>query len=301
MRPVAGFSRYATPIAGLYLGGAGTHPGPGILGGPGWLAARRADRRPEAAGGGEEGIVTDFHRTVTTYRQGARTLPGECYTSPAILAEERERIHARGWNAIGRAALVASPGDFVTREIAGESIIVTRDREGVLRAFFNVCRHRGTRICMEESGRFHESIQCPYHAWTYGTDGRLIGAPHMHEAEGFDKSDYPLHQAAVAEWEGFVLVNVDRDPPPFDQAWAPMRDRFARFGLAGLVVGHRVRYDVRANWKLVFQNYSSACTARRSIPSSRPCCPTRAAPTIWSRARSSAATWRSRRRTRVRR
>ena len=200
--------------------------------------------------------MTDFHRTVTTYRQGARTLPGECYTSPAILAEERERIHARGWNAIGRAALVASPGDFVTREIAGESIIVTRDREGVLRAFFNVCRHRGTRICMEESGRFHESIQCPYHAWTYGTDGRLIGAPHMHEAEGFDKSDYPLHQAAVAEWEGFVLVNVDRDPPPFDQAWAPMRDRFARFGLAGLVVGHRVRYDVRANWKLVFQNYS---------------------------------------------
>jgi Rieske 2Fe-2S family protein len=119
-----------------------------------------------------------------------------------------------------------------------------------------VCRHRGTRLCREEAGHFSETIQCPYHAWTWTTDGRLIGAPHMHDVEEFDKRGYPLHAAAVAEWEGFVFVNIAEQPAPFEGAWAPMLGRFARFGLADLAVGHVVRYDVRANWKLVFQNYS---------------------------------------------
>jgi Rieske 2Fe-2S family protein len=200
--------------------------------------------------------MTDFHRTATTYRPGAMTLPGELYTSAAILAEERERIFARAWNCAGRAAALARPGDFIVREVAGESLILTRDPSGAPRAFFNVCRHRGTRICVEASGHFHESIQCAYHAWTYGLDGRLIGAPHMQEVEGFDKARYPLHEAAIAEWEGFLFVAIDRAPAPFEASWAPMRGRLARFGLERLVVGHRVRYDVRANWKLVFQNYS---------------------------------------------
>ena len=90
----------------------------------------------------------------------------------------------------------------MVREVAGESLIVLRDKTGTVRAFFNVCRHRGTRLCREASRRFGETIQCSYHAWTYGTDGRLVGAPHMQDVEGFDKADYPLHQAAVAEWEG---------------------------------------------------------------------------------------------------
>ena len=102
------------------------------------------------------------------------------------------------------------------RTIAGESLIILRDRSGELRAFFNVCRHRGTRLCEAASGHFSETIQCPYHAWTYTTDGRLIGAPHMQEVEGFDKRDYPLHSAALAEWEGFVFVNVATEPEPFD-------------------------------------------------------------------------------------
>ena len=141
--------------------------------------------------------MTTFHRTTTSYQQGARTLPGELYTSPAILAEEAERIFALGWNCVGRASRLAEPGDYVTREVAGESIILLRDRQGTLRAFFNVCRHRGTRICSEASGRFAETIQCPYHAWTYRTDGQLIGAPHMQDVAGFDKRDYPLHPVAV--------------------------------------------------------------------------------------------------------
>jgi Rieske 2Fe-2S family protein len=200
--------------------------------------------------------MSAFHRTATTYQPGARTMPREYYTSPGILAEEGERIFARSWCCVGRASQLAQPGDFVLREIVGESLIVLRDRGGVLRALFNVCRHRGTRICSDESGRFGETLQCPYHAWTYSTDGRLVGAPHMQEAADFDKADYPLHAAAVAEWEGFLFVNIGTDPAPFETTWAPLIGRFARFGLPGLVVGHRVVYDVHANWKLVFQNYS---------------------------------------------
>ena len=200
--------------------------------------------------------MTGFRGTTSIYQQGSRTMPREAYTSEAILAEERERIFARGWNCAGRASNLKQPGDFFVREIAGESIIVTRDKSGTPRAFFNVCRHRGTRICREASGHFPESIQCSYHAWTYALDGRLVGAPHMQEAADFNKADYPLHAAALAEWEGFLFVNVDETPAPFEGVWAALQGRFARFGLPGLVVGHRVTYDVHANWKLVFQNYS---------------------------------------------
>jgi Rieske 2Fe-2S family protein len=200
--------------------------------------------------------MATFQRTVESYRQGAHTLPREYYTDPAILADERVRIQARMWNCVGRSRAFAKPGDYVVREIAGESLIFVRDRGGELHAFFNICRHRGTQICKATSGQFSETIQCPYHAWTYGLDGRLIGAPHMNEVEGFDKSEYPLHEAAVAEWEGFVFVNIARDPQPFAEWFAPMIGRLARFHLPSLKTGHRVRYEVKANWKLVFQNYS---------------------------------------------
>jgi Rieske 2Fe-2S family protein len=200
--------------------------------------------------------MTTFQRTVSSYHQGARTMAGEFYTSPAILAEEQSRIFAKSWHCVGRASALGSAGDYIVRNVAGESLIILRDRSGEMRAFFKVCRQSGTTISEAASGQFSETIQCPYHAWTYTTDGRLIGAPHMQDVEGFDKRDYPLHSAAVAEWEGFVFVNVDAQPEPFETAFAPMIGRLTRFGLAGLAVGHRVTYEVNANWKLVFQNYS---------------------------------------------
>ncbi len=197
-----------------------------------------------------------FQRTTEAYRQGARTMPREIYTSADVLGDETERIFARHWNCVGRASALAQPGQYMLRTVAGESLIILRDRRGGLRAFFNVCRHRGTRLCREESGQLSETIQCPYHAWTYATDGRLIGAPHMHEVDGFDKRDYPLHSAALAEWAGFVFVNIGDEPQPFVDWFAPMLHRLDRYGLRELEVKHRVTYDVRANWKLVFQNYS---------------------------------------------
>jgi Rieske 2Fe-2S family protein len=200
--------------------------------------------------------MTTFVQTTSSFKQGARTLPGEYYTSPSVFDEERERLFARSWICVGRTDRLTTPGEYFVRTIAGESLIFLRDRSGTLRAFFNVCRHRGTRLCAQESGQFSETIQCQYHAWTYTTDGRLIGAPHMGEVAGFQKSDYPLHQAAVAEWEGFLFVNLSRDPVPFVRAYAPLLGRFSRFGLSHLQVGHRVSYDVHTNWKLIFQNYN---------------------------------------------
>jgi len=197
-----------------------------------------------------------FRRTIESYRQGAHTMPRERYASPEIYALEQDKIFAQHWNCIGRASDFRKPGDYQLRRIAGESLIVVRDRGGELHAFFNVCRHRGTQICQEHQGQFSETIQCPYHAWTYALDGRLIGAPHMHEVEGFDKKSFPLHEAAVTEWEGFVFVNIGRDPQPFDEWFAPMLKRVARYDISSLRVGHRAQYEIAANWKLIFQNYS---------------------------------------------
>jgi Rieske 2Fe-2S family protein len=200
--------------------------------------------------------MTGFLKTVESYRQGAHTMPGRYYTAPEILALEHERLFARQWISVGRAAEFARRGDYRLVEIAGESLIVLRDQQGTLRAFFNICRHRGTRLCEAAHGHLSETIQCPYHAWTYGLDGRLIGAPHMNEVPEFDKKDYPLHAAATAEWEGFVFVCLAREPLPFAEVYAPVLDRFRRFNLPTLVTVRRIEYDVRANWKLVMQNYS---------------------------------------------
>lgn len=197
-----------------------------------------------------------FKRTTMSFRQGSFTLPGEYYTQQGVFDEEVEKIALRQWHCVGRADRIARAGEFFLRTIAGESLIVVRDREGAIRAHYNVCRHRGTRICERASGKFSETIQCQYHAWTYGLDGRLIGAPHMHEVEGFAKADYPLHQARVAEWEGFVFVNLDPGAEPFEVTFAPMIGRLSRFGLSRLVVGRRVEYDIVSNWKLLTANYS---------------------------------------------
>ena len=184
-----------------------------------------------------------------------RTLPARCYTDPEHFGRELEAIHYDMWLAAGRTEQIPTAGSYFLRQVGRASVIVVRDADGGVSAFHNVCRHRGTLLCTQAEGRFAGRIQCPYHAWTYGLDGRLVGAPHMQE-EGFDKREHSLHPASLAEWEGFLFVNIAREPQPFDAQWAPMRGRLARFGLEGLRVGHRVTYDVHANWKLVFENYS---------------------------------------------
>jgi Rieske 2Fe-2S family protein len=197
-----------------------------------------------------------FLRTTESYRSGARTMPGRYYTTPEVLVEEKEKVFARHWIGVGREADVAEPGQFFTAIVGGESLIVVRDRAGELHAHYNVCRHRGTRLCTQESGAFSATIQCPYHAWTYSLDGTLVGAPHMDDTPGFAKRDYPLHEASLETWEGFIFVNLHRDPEPFADCIAPLAGRFSRYNLPSLKTVRRIDYDVASNWKLIMQNYS---------------------------------------------
>ncbi|HEY3675504.1 MAG TPA: aromatic ring-hydroxylating dioxygenase subunit alpha [Candidatus Tumulicola sp.] len=187
---------------------------------------------------------------------GAMTLDASWYVSPDVYARERQTVFGRQWLCVGRDEHVAQTGDFITVPVGNDELIVTRDRDGEVRAFFNVCRHRGTKMCEVSSGRFTGSIQCPYHAWTYGLDGKLLAARNMADVEGFDRSDYPLRQAAVARWEGFLFVNLAESPEPFERAMPALSGRFDPWQIGTLTTARTIHYDVACNWKLIFQNYS---------------------------------------------
>ncbi len=188
--------------------------------------------------------------------ESPRTLPARYYTDPGFFHDELERRVVGRWFCVGRAEEVAEPGSYVLREIAGESLIVARGQDGVVRAFYNHCRHRGTQICTEPQGRFAGTIQCPYHAWTYDLTGRLVGAPHMDAVAGFRKEDWPLHPVAADVWDGHLFLSLAPDPGPLADQLADLPAKFAPWRMGDLRRAARVRYDVAANWKLILQNYS---------------------------------------------
>jgi Rieske 2Fe-2S family protein len=196
-----------------------------------------------------------FRKTVETFRAGARTLPQRYFVSPEVFAEEQRKIFGQQWICVGHQNQLATPGDYFVREVARESLIVVRQQRGALQAFYNVCRHRGTRLCEERSGHV-AAIQCPYHAWTYALDGRLIGAPHMDAVPGFEKADYSLHAVPLGLWEGFIFVSLAEKPKPLQEVFAPLAGKFSHWNLPLLRSARRIEYDVRANWKLIFENYS---------------------------------------------
>ena len=201
----------------------------------------------------------------TTVRSQApflSTLPGRYYYDPAIYDLEQERIFSQMWVCVGRANVLPVPGAYRTLTIGCESIIVVRNREGMLQAFLNVCRHRGARLCIEAAGQLKGSIQCRYHAWTYGLNGQLIGAPNVLNDEQFDRRLFGLLPVALEIWEGFIWLNLSDDPSPIaEQVTTPVVERFgsyapfSRFGLGNLQVGKTITYDVQANWKLVLENF----------------------------------------------
>ncbi|MBV9341321.1 MAG: Rieske (2Fe-2S) protein, partial [Acidobacteria bacterium] len=135
-----------------------------------------------------------------------KTLPASYYTNREIYHAELENLFCRMWICAGRSERIANPGDYFLCEVAGESLIVTCDGD-TIRAFYNVCRHRGTQLCVEAEGHFGGPIRCPYHGWSYGLDGRLVGAPHMDE-RAFRREQYPLHAVQAEEWDGYVFVNL---------------------------------------------------------------------------------------------
>jgi Rieske 2Fe-2S family protein len=188
--------------------------------------------------------------------QGALTLPAEYYVDVNYFKREMDALFGRMWICAGRTEQVERSGQFFVREVVGESLIVTRSPSAEVRAFYNVCRHRGTKLCPEMTGVFAGSIQCPYHAWTYDLDGRLIGAPHMDEVPHFRKEEYPLHQVHADVWDGHIFLNLSSDPGALGGQLADLPAKFRPWQMEQLRLGHRIVYDVKANWKLLIQNYS---------------------------------------------
>ncbi len=184
------------------------------------------------------------------------TLPGRFYTDSSWFEAEMERIFASMWIAAGRAEDVAARGAFLRIDVAGASVLIVGDGRGGIRAFHNVCRHRGTRLCDEERGAFAGSIQCPYHAWTYDLEGTLIGAPLMDDVDGFGRAEFPLRRVAFDEWDGHLFINLASNPPPLRTQLGDLPERFAPWRMRELRRVRRVTYDVRANWKLFVQNYN---------------------------------------------
>jgi len=196
-----------------------------------------------------------FRKTARIPSLGAKSLPQKYFVSPDIFAKEQPEIFAKRWLLCGHQSQIPNAGDYVAQEVNGESLIVIRDKTGDINGFFNVCRHRGTRLKEDACGHA-SAIQCPYHAWTYGLDGRLVGAPHMDDVPGFDKADYSLHRVNLGVWEGFIFVNLAENPMPLEKWFAPLMGKFSHWNSSILQPAKRIEYDVKANWKLMFENYS---------------------------------------------
>jgi len=187
------------------------------------------------------------------------TLPRHFYADADFYRAELERFYFRRWICVGRADHIPNAGDYFVRTLADESVVITRDAAGIIHALFNVCRHRGTRLCEMPSGHFAERIQCPYHAWTYDLAGNLLAAPHM--PPELHKEDYALHRAGCAVWDGHVFVRLEREGlegqvENLDSQIGLLRERFANWRMSELRLGRRIVYQVEANWKLIILNFN---------------------------------------------
>ena len=196
-----------------------------------------------------------------------RTIPWSWYSDPAVLELERERVFRRTWQYAGRGDQAAEPGSFFTTDAGGVPVVVARDRDGVLRAFLNVCRHRGSLVCEGEGRR--ETLQCPYHAWTYGLDGALRSAPRADRELGFDRDALGLVRIAVDSWGPFVFVNPDRDATPLADTLGELPDLVAGAGLDvdALRFHHRASSEYEANWKVCAENFLECYHCQVAHPS----------------------------------
>jgi Rieske 2Fe-2S family protein len=214
--------------------------------------------------------MTMTTNTPTTIAGLEPTLPTAWYRSEEVFRVEKERIFGREWVCVGRAEELPEVGSYRVVDVAGESILVVRNREGVLRCFYNVCRHRGTRLCRSadaetKSGRPEfrsgviagRTIMCPYHHWSYDLDGRLLAAPHLAALTASDKSALSLYPVGLDSWGGFVFVNLRAtDASSLATQLGDIPERTQRYPLADLRIGRTIQYQVDANWKVICENYN---------------------------------------------
>lgn len=188
--------------------------------------------------------------------EAASSLPPACYTSTVICQVELDRIFNKHWLCVGRSDIVLEPGDYIALEIAEHPLILLRDKEGLLRAFANSCRHRAARL-VDGSGQC-AGLRCPFHSWFYALDGRLISAPRMEAAKGFDKSENGLIAYPCAERHGFAFVCLSPDAPSLEAHLDGFAEIHAPWPLDSLVTVRRQELEVACNWKAfleVFNEY----------------------------------------------
>ena len=197
--------------------------------------------------------------TLTAPAEARETLPAAYYYSPEQYAVEQEHLWYEQWVYVGRSQAVAEPGRFRTVDVAGQNVLLTRNAQGGLRAFYNVCSHRGAVLCDEPEGTTKAVFQCPYHAWCYDLDGALVATPRV-DGDEVDRSALGLKPVHVDEWQGFVFVNLSRTTPQ------PLRDaleghydspvRFEKHAMDLLVTIRTTESVVAANWKVIIENYN---------------------------------------------
>ena len=204
----------------------------------------------------DSGILTAAElASVRREYRGASLLPARTYHDPAIFDWERAEILRRDWVMVAREDEVPEPGTYILLELDGDPLIVIRGRDAVLRAFHNVCRHRGTAVAEEPCGKVVR-LQCPYHAWIYDLDGRLIRAKHTEDLDEFSFESFGLAGVRLETWQGFIFLNLDPDAAPLGDQLGDFIDHWSRFDFTTLRSAKRMEYDVKANWKFIAENYS---------------------------------------------
>ena len=183
------------------------------------------------------------------------TLPAEAYVSEDVFSWEEQNFFAGSWVCVGRSIDLPHPGDRKAVKVGTEGVLLVRDEEDELRAFFNVCRHRGHELLAAGVCETARVIRCPYHAWVYGLDGGLKGAPHFGDRSDFDRADYPLQPVRVEEWHGWVFVNISGDAPSFADHVGNLGGFLAPYEPERLVSVVRHEYVIQSNWKIIVENY----------------------------------------------
>jgi Rieske 2Fe-2S family protein len=184
-------------------------------------------------------------------------LPTSYYVDDTHHQREMASIWRNNWVYVCRSSEVLAPRSYRTFELGDQSIFLVRDETGVLRGFYNTCRHRGAALCRESHGKFPPAgIVCPYHNWRYGLQGQLRQTSSQLHPEGFELESFSLYDISVTEWNGFVFVALTREPPPFGTHFDQPLQRFDDWRLDELVSGHTFRKVIACNWKVFWENYN---------------------------------------------
>ncbi|MHB8654925.1 MAG: aromatic ring-hydroxylating oxygenase subunit alpha [Terriglobia bacterium] len=199
-----------------------------------------------------ETIIGSYHQSAPL--EEAHTIPAPWYIDPRIAELERQTVFSQTWQVIGRADQLRTAGDYVTTTVAGEPIVTVRGADGVLRAFFNVCRHHAAAVATSPAGNA-AVLRCPYHGWTYGLDGALKGIPEFDGVCQFDRKTNGLLPVRVETWEHFVLVNLDAAARPLNDFLGSLVARVQPLDLSQLHFVERRTYSLNCNWKVYVDNY----------------------------------------------